>query len=60
MADKARRLIVALAKIARGRTDNGRPLGGLDAQIIARGACVDLGIDWNSDLASDPEEKRDG
>jgi len=37
----------ALAEIARGRTDNGRPLGGERARQIAREALLDRGRDWS-------------
>lgn len=38
--------IEALVEIARGRRDNGRPLGGEDARQIARKALVAMEIDW--------------
>lgn len=38
--------VKALALIARGRTDNGRPLAGERARQIAREALVKKGRDW--------------
>lgn len=40
-------MAVALSKIALGRTDCGRPLGGEDARQMARGVLIALGLDWN-------------
>lgn len=37
----------ALAKIARGRTDNGRALDGRIAQEVARKAMTDMGRSWS-------------
>lgn len=39
-------LAVALSRIAHGRTDNGRPLGGETARRLARDALIALGMDW--------------
>jgi phage-related minor tail protein len=39
----------ALAKIAQGRTDNGRPLGGEDARQIARQVLISRGYDWSKE-----------
>ena len=36
----------ALAKIARGGEDGGSPLGGEKARQLARGAMIELGLDW--------------
>ena len=46
----------ALAKIARGRQDNGRPLGGETAREIARKAMVDMNRSWS---VCDAQEKPD-
>lgn len=35
-----------LAAIARGRTDNGRPLAGARAQTMARAILAEWGRDW--------------
>jgi hypothetical protein len=39
-------LIAALVAIARGRTDNGRPMGGEDARQLARRALNEGSISW--------------
>ena len=36
----------SLGRIARGRTDCGRPLAGEKARQLARGAMIDLGLNW--------------
>ncbi|HEY6030477.1 MAG TPA: hypothetical protein VIU44_07940 [Gaiellaceae bacterium] len=38
---------VILAKIARGRDDCGRPLGGEVSRQMARDVLVESGLDWN-------------
>jgi len=38
----------ALAEIARGRTDCGRPLGGETARKLARRTLLAVGWDWNA------------
>jgi hypothetical protein len=40
-------LVKALTQIARGRTDNGRPLGGPKAQDVARTALTNVNLDWS-------------
>ena len=42
-----RPLVDALATIARGRVDCGRPLAGEDARQIARRALIKVGHSWN-------------
>jgi hypothetical protein len=42
----------ALAKIAAGRLDNGRPLGGATAQDIARSCLFATGTSWTGGVAS--------
>lgn len=50
-------LVKALTQIARGRTDNGRPLGGPKAQGIARDALSDVSLDWSHAAAQQcPQE----
>lgn len=36
----------ALAQIARGDVNGGSPLGGEKARQLARGAMIELGLDW--------------
>lgn len=43
-------LVKALTLIARGREDNGRALGGQNAQGIARDALFAIGLDWPHDV----------
>lgn len=43
----AKRFQEALVTIARGRTDNGRPLGGRTAQEVARLALIDRDRSWS-------------
>lgn len=43
-------LAVAISKIAKGRLDNGRPLGGEAARQIARDALIECGMDWTQVL----------
>lgn len=38
---------VALSKIAKGRGDNGRALGGETARQLARDALIERKLDWN-------------
>jgi hypothetical protein len=40
------RLILTLAKIARGRGDSGRPLAGETARQLARDVLIEQGITW--------------
>lgn len=48
-------LAVALSKIARGRTDCGRPIAAEAARQLARGALTDLGLDWTHVLKTHEE-----
>ena len=41
----------ALAQIAAGRLDNGRPLGGATAQDIARNCLFSIGTSWTGGVA---------
>lgn len=50
-------LVKALTEIARGRTDNGRALGGSTAQFIARDALSLVNLDWSyAALSHIPQE----
>jgi len=40
-------LAVTLSQIARGRADCGRPIAAEDARQLARGALIELGLDWS-------------
>lgn len=44
--DPGKQIIDALRKIARGRTDCGRPLGGETARKLARDVLFDTQINW--------------
>lgn len=43
-----RALLAALRKIARGRTDNGRPLAAEESRQIARECIAAVGERWNT------------
>ena len=59
-ADAHEKLVDTLAEIARGREDNGRPLGGHLALHRARETLVDLGIDWSLAPTLQLQEESDG
>jgi hypothetical protein len=43
-------MALALAQIARGRPDGGRPISSEDARQLARGTLTNLGMDWGQIL----------
>ena len=50
LIEEIERLRAALSEIARGRTDNGRALGGETARQIARQAMTDMGHSWSDSV----------
>lgn len=51
-------MAIALAEIARGRDDNGRPLAAEDARQKARSVLIDCGLDWGHVLRTAEEFRR--
>lgn len=46
VAEDIGEMVIALKKIARGRTDNGRPLTTEDSRQTARAVLLKLGMNW--------------
>ncbi len=49
------KMILALRRIARGRTDNGRPLSTEDSRQLGRTALIGAGLDWADGPVTKPK-----